>query len=183
MTLSSTCRDLCGTLKERVSNRVKLQKQRPGEYFYCDTLNQFLKNIKLTSGFPGGSISKESACNARGSMVLSLSREAPLEWKQQPASLPGKPHGQRRPVGCCPRGSTSRVWQRLNHHCCHDASRNSSSRGETPWSHSVVSIHTSYLGRFFQAHELLYLKLLPDTSAPVTGRQGAWGTWLGLRRT
>ena len=52
-------------------------------------------------------------------------------------------------MGCRPRGPGSRVRQRLNISALMLTSVASRGR-ETPWSHSVVFIHTFYRGRFFQ---------------------------------
>ena len=63
------------------------------------------------SGFPGGSDSRESACNV-GDLVQSLSRKTPWRraWQPTPVSLPGESHGRRSLVGYSPRGS-----QRVGH--------------------------------------------------------------------
>ena len=54
-------------------------------------------------GFPGGSGSKESTCNA-GDRVWSLGGEDPLEkeWQPTPVFLPMKSHGQRSLAGYSP---------------------------------------------------------------------------------
>ena len=54
-------------------------------------------------GFPGGSDSKESACNV-GDGVQSLVEKIPWikEWQPTPVFLPGKSHGQRNLVGYGP---------------------------------------------------------------------------------
>ena len=56
-------------------------------------------------GFPGGSNSKESACNA-GDLGLILGWEGPLEkkWPPTPVFWPGESHGQRNLAGCSPWG-------------------------------------------------------------------------------
>ena len=55
-------------------------------------------------GFPGGSDSKESACNA-GDRVQSLGQEDPLEKEMAtPIFLPGESHGQRSLAGYSPWG-------------------------------------------------------------------------------
>ena len=52
-------------------------------------------------GFPGGSVGKESACNAED-QVGSLGGEDPLEKGMAPVFLPGEAHGQRGLVGYSP---------------------------------------------------------------------------------
>ena len=56
-------------------------------------------------GFPGGSDSKASACNA-GTWVQSLGQEDPWRRKWQPTVvlLPGQSHRQRRLMGYSPWG-------------------------------------------------------------------------------
>ena len=55
----------------------------------------------MLRGFPRGSNSKESACNA-GDWVRLLGWEDLLEKQPTPVFLPGQSHGQRRPVGYSP---------------------------------------------------------------------------------
>ena len=52
-------------------------------------------------GFPGGSDSKESACNAGDLGLISGSEKIPWrrEWQPTPVFLPGEFHGQRSLVG------------------------------------------------------------------------------------
>ena len=63
---------------------------------------------KAHLGFPGGLVSKESACSAgsQETLVLSLGWEDPLEkWMQPtPVFLPGEPHGQGSLAGYSPWG-------------------------------------------------------------------------------
>ena len=56
--------------------------------------------------FPGGSVSKDSACDAGDPGSIPGSGRAPGEGngKPTPVSLPGKSHGQRSLVGCSPLG-------------------------------------------------------------------------------
>ena len=57
----------------------------------------------LVDGFPGGSDSKESACNA-GDLGWSLGQEDPLEKEMAttPLFLPGESRGERSLAGCNP---------------------------------------------------------------------------------
>ena len=57
----------------------------------------------LVDGFPGGSDSKESACNA-GDLGWFLGQEDPLEKEMAttPLFLPGESHGERSLAGCNP---------------------------------------------------------------------------------
>ena len=57
--------------------------------------------------FPGGSDSKESACNAGYlGLILELGRslEKRMAWQPTPVFLPGEFHGQRSLAGCSPQG-------------------------------------------------------------------------------
>ena len=54
-------------------------------------------------GFPGGSVGKESACNAED-QVGSLGGEDPLEKGMAPVFWPGESHGQRNLAGYSPCG-------------------------------------------------------------------------------
>ena len=68
----------------------------------------------VPGGFPGGSDSKESVCNAgdMGSIIPELGRFPwRTAWQPTPVFLPGKSHGQRRLVGYSPWGHKS--WTRL----------------------------------------------------------------------
>ena len=64
----------------------------------------FWKILSLDMGFPGGSASKESTCNA-GDLV-SIPRVGKIPWRRKwrptQVFLPGKFHGQRRLVGYSP---------------------------------------------------------------------------------
>ena len=57
-------------------------------------------------GFPGSSVSKESACNAGDMGSIPRSGRSPGEGngKPTPVFLPGEFHGQRTLVGYSPRG-------------------------------------------------------------------------------
>ena len=55
-------------------------------------------------GFPGGSDSKESACNAAHCGSMLVSRRSPGEGNTNAVFLPGKSHGQRSLVGYNPWG-------------------------------------------------------------------------------
>ena len=65
--------------------------------------------------FPGGSDSKESACNA-GNWVQYLGQENPQEEEMVtlPAFLPGEFHGQRSLVGCSLWGRKESATERLS---------------------------------------------------------------------
>ena len=74
-------------------------------------------------GFPGGSDSKESACNA-GDLGLILGSGRFLwrrKWQPTPVFLPGESHGQRSLVGYSPWGLQSRTRLSDTHtHVQHD---------------------------------------------------------------
>ena len=57
-------------------------------------------------GFPRGSYSKESACNAGDPGLIPGSGKIPRrrEWQPTPVFLPGKSHGRRNLVGYSPWG-------------------------------------------------------------------------------
>ena len=56
-------------------------------------------------GFPGGLVSKESACNARDlGLIPRLGRSLEEGMATIPVFLPGDPHGQRSLVGYSPWG-------------------------------------------------------------------------------
>ena len=68
---------------------------------------------------PGGSDSKESACNAGASRVLSLGRVGKIPWRTKwqptPVFLPGKSYGQRSLEGYSPWGCKALdMTERLN---------------------------------------------------------------------
>ena len=70
----------------------------------------FAGHQRTPQGFPGGSVGKESSCNAgdKGS-ILGSGRSPgilamPRKWQPNPVFLPGKFHGQRSLVGYCPWG-------------------------------------------------------------------------------
>ena len=52
-------------------------------------------------GFPGGSDSKESACNAREPGIKPGKVPWRRKWLSTPVFLPGESHGQRSLVGYC----------------------------------------------------------------------------------
>ena len=58
----------------------------------------------MLGGFPGGSDSKESACNDGDMVLISESERFPWrrEWLPNPVLLPGEFHGQRSLVGYSP---------------------------------------------------------------------------------
>ena len=59
----------------------------------------------ICAGFPGGSDSKESACNAQDlGLIPGLEDPWRREWQLTPVALPGESHGQRNLVGCSPWG-------------------------------------------------------------------------------
>ena len=60
----------------------------------------------FVKGFPGGSDSKESACQCRRCRFYPWVRKIPWRraWKPTPVLLPGESHGQRSLVGYSPRG-------------------------------------------------------------------------------
>ena len=64
------------------------------------------ENRSLESGFPGGSYSKESACNAKDLDLVAGSEKSPGEdwqyWQSTPVFFPGESHGQRSLVGFSP---------------------------------------------------------------------------------
>ena len=65
-------------------------------------------------GFPGGSDSKESACNVGELKFNPWVRNIPWrrEWLPTPLFLPVESHGQRSLVGSSSRGSKSQIWLR-----------------------------------------------------------------------
>ena len=66
-------------------------------------------------GLPGGSVGKESACNAED-QVGSLGGEDPLEKGMVPVFWPGESHGQRNRAGYSPYGcKESDMIERLTH--------------------------------------------------------------------
>ena len=60
--------------------------------------------VQMSMGFPGGSDSQESACNAEDLGSIPGSGRTPWrrEWLSTPALLPGECHGQRSQVGYSP---------------------------------------------------------------------------------
>ena len=56
------------------------------------------------SVFPGGSDSKESACNVRDLGSIPVSGRFPGAWQPTSIFLPGESHGQRSLVGYSPQG-------------------------------------------------------------------------------
>ena len=61
-------------------------------------------------GFPGGSDSKESACNAGNlGSIPGLGRSPEKEMATHPVFLPGESHGQRSLMGYSPWGRKSRT--------------------------------------------------------------------------
>ena len=66
----------------------------------------------FTLGFPGGSDSKESACNAGVRGLIPESGRSPGEgqWQPSPVFLPGESHGQRSLAGYSPWVTKSRAW-------------------------------------------------------------------------
>ena len=83
----------------------------------------FAGHQRAPQGFPGGSVGKESSCNAgdKGS-ILGSGRSPgilamPRKWQPNPVFLPGKFHGQRSLVGYCPWGpKESDMTERLTLH-------------------------------------------------------------------
>ena len=56
-------------------------------------------------GFPGGSVGKESACNAADvGSILGLGRSLEEEWQPTLVFLPGESQGQRSLAGYSPQG-------------------------------------------------------------------------------
>ena len=68
--------------------------------------NSFMFPLLLTEGFPGGSDSKESACNAGDPGSIPEWGRPPWrrEWPSTPVFLPREFHGQRSLVGYSPWG-------------------------------------------------------------------------------
>ena len=68
--------------------------------------------ILLSTGFPGGSDGKASACNAGDPGSIPESGRFPWrrKWQPTPVLLPEKLHGLRSLVGYSPRGSQSWTW-------------------------------------------------------------------------
>ena len=72
-------------------------------------MNMFRKGLHFPVGFPGGSVGKESACNAGdtgdASLILGSGRFPwRKKWQPTPVYLPGESHGQRSLVGYSPWG-------------------------------------------------------------------------------
>ena len=69
-------------------------------------MHPHLTNMETEAGkgFPGGSDSKESACNAEDLGLIPGSGRTPWrrEWLSTPAILPGECHGQKSLVGYSP---------------------------------------------------------------------------------
>ena len=65
-----------------------------------------LNIVFIQSGFPGGSVGKESACQCTRRRFDPWFRKIPWrgKWQPTPVLLPGKSHGQRRLVGYRPWG-------------------------------------------------------------------------------
>ena len=84
-------------------------------------MNILLEDTGFTKGFPGGSVDKESACNAGDlGLILGL-RKIPCRraWQSTPIFLPGGSHGQRSLVGYSPWGhkvSDTTEWLK----CCYN---------------------------------------------------------------
>ena len=56
----------------------------------------------MFKGFPGGTVGKESACNAGDAGDVSLKTGSERSWKPTPVFSPGQIHGQRSLVGYSP---------------------------------------------------------------------------------
>ena len=72
-------------------------------------MNMFRKWLHFPVGFPGGSVGKESACNAGDTGDASLILESGRfpwrkKWQPAPVFLPGESHGQRGLMGYTPWG-------------------------------------------------------------------------------
>ena len=74
-----------------------------GEYFSIAAPGVKLHPPKQL-GFPGGSVSKESACNAEDQGFIPWVRKIPWrrKWQPIPVFLPRKSHGQRSLAGYSP---------------------------------------------------------------------------------
>ena len=74
-------------------------------FWLCPLLAAGLRHITHAVGFPGGSASKESACNVEElGLIPRLGRSWRREWLPTPIFLPGKSHGQRSLMGYSPWG-------------------------------------------------------------------------------
>ena len=73
---------------------------------FCYSMDSSLPGSSVHGDSPGGSDSKESACNAGDAGSIPGSGISPGEgkWQPTPVFLPGKSHGQRRLVGYSPWG-------------------------------------------------------------------------------
>ena len=70
-------------------------------------------DLEIVTGFPDGSVSKESACPCRRWGFEPWFGKTPRRrtWQPTPVFLPGECHGQRRPAGLQSTG-----LQRVRHH-------------------------------------------------------------------
>ena len=69
-------------------------------------MNILLEDKGFTKGFLGGSVNKESACNAGDLGSIPGLRKIPCRraWQSAPVFLPGESHGQRSLAGYSPWG-------------------------------------------------------------------------------
>ena len=69
-------------------------------------MNILLEDKGFTKGFLGGSVDKESACNAGDLGSIPGLRKIPCRraWQSTPVFLPGESHGQRSLAGYSPWG-------------------------------------------------------------------------------
>ena len=83
---------------------MNLEVQPPGVYIF----NKYVKGV----GFPGGSVGKESTCNAGDTGRCEFDPQDPQvgkilwrrAWQPTPVFLPGESHGQRSLVDSSPWG-------------------------------------------------------------------------------
>ena len=88
--------------------------------FYISICTMSAYASQNSSGFPGGSEVKASACNA-GDQFDPWVRKIPWrrKWQPTPVFLPGESQGQRSLVGSSPQGhKESDMTERLHFHFC-----------------------------------------------------------------
>ena len=73
--------------------------------------------VLLPLGFPDGTSSKESACNAEDPASIPESGRSPREWQSTPVLFPRESHGQKSLVGYSPWGhKESDTTEQLHFH-------------------------------------------------------------------
>ena len=91
---------------ENPSDRVAWQATVHGVTKSQTWLSHFHVHLRITSGFPGGSDGKESACNVGDSGLIPWVGKISWrrKWQPTPVFLPGESHGQKSLAGYSPWG-------------------------------------------------------------------------------